>query len=43
MPQASVLTSTYPAAGFGSASVSTTISPLLKMAARMARSPSSLV
>src|ERR1700761_1456666 len=35
MPQASVLTSTCPAAGFGSGNVSTTISPFLKMAARM--------
>ena len=35
MPQASVLTSTAPAAGFGSGSVSTTISPFLKMAARI--------
>src|SRR6188472_3738083 len=35
MPQASVLTSTCPAAGFGSGSVSTTISPFLKMAARI--------
>ena len=35
MPQASVLTSTCPEAGFGSGSVSTTISPFLKMAARI--------
>ena len=35
MPQASVLTSTCPAAGFGSGSVSTTISPFLKIAARI--------
>src|SRR6202453_3025827 len=35
MPQASVLTSTAPAPGFGSGSVSTTISPFLKMAARI--------
>src|SRR6202022_3887683 len=35
MPQTSVLTSTCPAAGLGSGSVSTTISPFLKMAARI--------
>src|SRR5216683_1314464 len=35
MPQASVLTSTCPAVGLGSGSVSTTISPFLKMAARI--------
>jgi hypothetical protein len=35
MPQASVLTSTCPAAGFGSGNVSTTISPFLKIAARI--------
>src|ERR1700716_4007223 len=40
IPQASVLTSTCPAAGLGSGSVSTTISPFLKMAARKRNLPS---
>jgi hypothetical protein len=35
MPQASVLTSTCPAAGLGSGKLSATISPFLKMAARI--------
>jgi len=39
MPQASVFTNTCPAPGFGSGSVSTTISPFLKMAARIAVPP----
>src|SRR5438046_818198 len=34
MPQARVLTSTCPEAGFGSGTLPTTISPFLKMAAR---------
>src|SRR5450631_3282814 len=40
IPQASVLTSTCPADGFGSGSVSATISPFLKMAARKLKSSS---
>jgi hypothetical protein len=40
MPQASVLTSTWPADGYGSGRLPTTISPFLKIAARTIFPPS---